>query len=96
MVRPHGRRGRERRHAGRALGQVARGENGDDARQPPRGAGIEGADARVGVRAAHDDRVQQALDAHVVHITAAAGEQARIFFTKHAGADGGGHGRVAV
>jgi len=77
MVRAHRRGRHQRRHTGRALGQVARGQHGNDAGQPPRRACVDRADARVGVRTAHDGRVQQALDAHVVDIATAAGEEAR-------------------
>ena len=96
VVRAHRRRGRERRHAGRALGEVARGEHGDDACQPSRGARVDRANVGVGVRAAHDDGVEQALEADVVHVAAAAGEKTTILGATDADADGGGHGRVAV
>ena len=96
MVRAHRRRGCERRHAGRALGQIARGEHGDDAGQPSRAARVDRANAGVGVRAAHDGGVEHALDADVVHVAAAPGEKTTILGATDAGADGGGHGRVAV
>jgi len=95
-VGAHRGRGHQRRHARRALGQLARGEDGDDAGDPQRPARVDGADARVGVRAAHDGRVQEALDAKVVHVTAAAGEQTGVLEATSASADGRGHGRVAV
>ena len=96
VVRAHGRRRRERRNAGRALGQIARGEHGHDAGQPTRGARVDRAHMGVGVRAAHDGGVEQPLEADVIHVAAAAGEKTTIFLAKHASADGGGHGRVAV
>jgi len=40
--------------------------------------------------------VEQPLEADVIHVAAAAGEKTTIFLAKHASADGGGHGRVAV
>ena len=65
---------RDRRHAG----EVGARDAGDHAGQRERPSRIDTAHARVGVRAAHDDRVHHAWTHHVVHKPSAADEQARI------------------
>ena len=76
--------------------QVTRAQHRDHTGQTQRGPRVDRADARVCVRAAHDRRVQQPLDAKIVHVAPAPGEQAAIVFAQHTCADGGHHERVAV
>jgi hypothetical protein len=96
VVRAHRRRRRQRRDAGRALRQVTRAQHRDDAGQTQRGARVDSTDARVRVWAAYDRRVQQPLDAKIVDVEPAPGEQAAIVLAQHTRADGGHHERVAV
>ncbi len=90
------RRGHERRHRGDALRQIGDREDRDDARKRPGPARLHLQDARVGVRAPHDRRVDEVRQPHVVHEAAAAGEQAAIFAAFDGQSDRRGHRVVAV
>ena len=72
------RRRHERRHRVGDVGEVRRGDHGDDAGQGERGAGLDPADTRARVRAPHDGRVRHARHAEVVHELAPADDEALV------------------
>ena len=70
---------RRRRQRAAELGKVGQREDAGHARVLAGAAGIERDEACVRMRAAHDDRVQRALEGDVGDVAAAAGEEAVIF-----------------
>ena len=58
-------------------GHLAPGHDRDHARQRGRVRGVDGGDARVGVRRAHERRVQEARHRDVVRVHAASGDEPR-------------------
>jgi hypothetical protein len=90
------RRRHEGRHRGGALGQIGDREDRDDARKRAGSARVHFYDARMGVRAPHDRRMDETRQPHVVHEAAAAGEEAAIFAAFDGQSDRRGHRVVAV
>ena len=66
-----------------AVGKILRGEHGMDTREGLRRGGVHAAQYRVGDRAAHEAPVQQPRGLDVVHVSPAAGEDARILLPRH-------------
>src|SRR5205085_693709 len=64
--------------------EVGYGEHGNYARMGAGGLRVDGSDARVGVRGAHEGAVHEAGKADVVGIVADAANQARIFLALEA------------
>ena len=78
--------------------QIASSEDRDDSRRPRRVPRVDGNDAGVRVRGAHDPRMYLVSPVDVVDESAAPGEQGGVFAPWHARADGGGEcaGHVSV
>ena len=68
------------RHPGEAGGvEVLAGDDGEDAGQRERLAGVDLRDLRVGVGAAHDVHVDHARQLDIVYVAALAAQEARVF-----------------
>ena len=93
---PEIRGGDEGRNGRLALRQVGAAEHRDHARHGERGFRVDAHDARVGVRAPHDDGVEHVGQAQVVEIAPATGDEAAIFLATDGTAQRAGHGRPAV
>jgi len=78
VVRPAG-LADQRRDGRGELGRLRRRQHGDHAGETARAAGIDPRDARVGVRAAHDRRMQGARHAQIVHVATTARYEAMVF-----------------
>ena len=67
---------------------VVEDEHGEHAGQRPRRRCVDRGDQRMGMRAAHEGRMQRVGRRDVADIAAGAGEQRVVFETRQAGADG--------
>jgi hypothetical protein len=79
--------GAEGRHRLDELRGLGAGQHGHDARQRLRPRRVDRADARVGVRAAQDRRVEHAGHRHVADEGRAAGQQLRVLLARDAAPD---------
>ena len=68
-------------------GEVGAGQHGDDAGGGEGGGGVDRADGGVGMRRAHEMGRGLPAPREIVHVAAAAGEEAEILLAPHAGAD---------